>query len=38
MTENEKMEMLLRLWEEKNPETFTVESLKSVLASEVSKI
>ena len=34
--EKKKLEMLLRMWKEKRPDTFTVECLKTVLAAEVS--
>ena len=37
MGEKKKLEMLLRVWKEKKPDTFTVECLKTVLAAEVSR-
>ena len=34
--EKDKLEMLLRMWKEKKPDTYTVSMLKTVLAAEVN--
>ena len=34
--EKDKLEMVLRMWREKKPDTYNVRMLKTVLAAEVS--